>query len=123
MDKSQAIHTFWSQFGLPAYDENTVPDEAEMPYITYDVGVGSLGDFINLNGSLWYRSTSWREISQKADEIEKTVKNNGYYILDIENRGHLFITAGFPFYQRMSEPADDMVRRIYFNLNAEFLSK
>lgn len=123
MDKSQAIHTFWSQFGLPAYDENTVPDEAEMPYITYDVGVGSLGDFINLNGSLWYRSTSWREISQKADEIEKAVKENGYYILDIEDRGHLYITGGIPFYQRMSEPTDSMVRRIYFNLNAEFLSK
>lgn len=123
MDKSQAIHTFWSQFGLPAYDENTVPDEAEMPYITYDVGIGSLGDFINLNGSLWYKSTSWREISQKADEIEKAVKENGYYILDIENRGHLYITGGIPFYQRMSEPADDMTRRIYINLNVEFLSK
>lgn len=123
MDKSQAIHEFWSQFGLPAYDENTVPDEAEMPYITYDVGVGSLGDFINLNGSLWYKSTSWREISQKADEIEKAVKENGYYILDIENRGHLYITGGIPFYQRMSEPADDMIRRIYINLNVEFLSK
>lgn len=123
MDKSQAIHTFWSQFELPAYDENTVPDEAEMPYITYDVGVGSLGDFINLNGSLWYKSTSWREISQKADEIEKAVKENGYYILDIEDRGHLYITGGIPFYQRMPEPADDMIRRIYFNLNVEFLSK
>lgn len=123
MDKSQAIHTFWSQFELPAYDENTVPDDAEMPYITYDVGVGSLGDFINLNGSLWYKSTSWREISQKADEIEKAVKENGYYILDVENRGHLYITGGIPFYQRMSEPADDMIRRIYINLNVEFLSK
>ncbi len=123
MDKSQSIHEFWSQFGLIAYDENTVPDDAEMPYITYNVGVGSLGDIIFLSGSLWYSSTSWREITKKADEIEAVVKNNGYYIANIENRGHAFITAGSPFYQRMSDPADNMIRRIYFNLNAEFLSK
>lgn len=123
MDKSQAIHAFWSQFGLTAYDENTVPDDAEMPYITYDVGVGSLDDFINLNGSLWYRSTSWKEISEKAEEIETAVRGNGYYISDIKDNGHLFITAGIPLYQRMVDPADDMIRRIHFNLNAEFLSK
>lgn len=123
MDKSQSIHEFWSQFGLVAYDENTVPDDAEMPYITYNISIGSLGDIIFLSGSLWYRSTSWREITKKADDIEATIKNNGYYIADIENRGHAFITAGSPFYQRMSDPADNMIRRIYFNLNAEFLSK
>lgn len=123
MDKSQSIHEFWSQFGLTAYDENAVPDDAEMPYITYNVGIGSLGDPIFLSGSLWYRSTSWREITKKADEIEAAVKSNGYYIVDIENRGHTFITAGSPFYQRMADPADDMIRRIYINLNVEFLSK
>ena len=122
MDKYQAIHAFWSQFGLTAYDENTVPDDAVMPYITYEVSIGSLDDFINMTGSLWYRSTSWREITQKADEIERTVNERGYYISDIDNRGHLYITKGVPFYQRMSDPADDMIRRIYFNLNAEFLS-
>ena len=37
MNKEQAIHFFWSQFGLPAYDENSVPDDAQMPYITYNV--------------------------------------------------------------------------------------
>lgn len=123
MDKSQAIHEFWSQFGLTAYDENTVPDDASMPYITYEVSIGSLDDSINMGGSIWYRSTSWKEISQKADEIEKTVNRNGYYISNINNHEYLYITKGIPFYQRMSDPADDMIRRIYFNLTAEFLSK
>ena len=36
MDKQQAIHGFWSSFGITAYDENSVPDDAELPYITYN---------------------------------------------------------------------------------------
>ena len=31
MDKFQAQQSFWSSFGLTAYDENTVPDDAEYP--------------------------------------------------------------------------------------------
>ena len=42
MDKSQAVHDFWSSFGLTAYDENAVPDNAQMPYITYSVVTDSL---------------------------------------------------------------------------------
>ena len=58
MDKAQAIHDFWSRFSLPVYDENTVDDDAVMPYITYSVATGSLEDIVLLNASLWYRSTS-----------------------------------------------------------------
>jgi hypothetical protein len=34
----------------------------------------------------------------------------------------LYISKGSPFAQRMKEPSDDMVRRIYININAEFLT-
>ena len=67
MDKSQALHEFWSSFGLPAYASETVPDDATLPYITYDVSTDSLDYVINLNASLWYRSMKWEEISKKAE--------------------------------------------------------
>lgn len=44
MDRAQAIHSFWNSFGLKAYDENTVPDNAKLPYITYEVAVSSFDD-------------------------------------------------------------------------------
>lgn len=119
MDKEQAIHKFWSSFGLTAYDENTVPDNAQMPYITYGVSVGALDDTIVLSGSLWYHSTSWKEITNKSKEIARTVGETGYYIDKIEG-GYLFITRGSPFLQRMSDNND--TRRIYVVLNAEFIT-
>ena len=31
MTKSAAIYQFWSSFGLTAYEENTVPTDADFP--------------------------------------------------------------------------------------------
>jgi hypothetical protein len=45
MNKSQALQSFWESFGIPAYNEYTVPDNAEMPYITYSVIIGKLLNF------------------------------------------------------------------------------
>lgn len=119
MDKAQAIHSFWSGFGLTAYDENSVPSDAQLPYITYNVATGAIGDMVVLSGSVWYRSTSWQDISQKADEIAEAI-GYGYAIKEIDG-GYVWITKGTPFAQRMGD-TDPSIRRIYINLNAEFLT-
>ena len=41
-NKWQAIDRFWNSFGIPAYDESSVPQGATMPYITYHAEVASL---------------------------------------------------------------------------------
>lgn len=121
MNKEQAIHTFWSGFGIPAYDEQTVPDNAKMPYITYRVVTDSIGNVCNLTGSIWYRSTSWREVSDKAAEVAQAVGQYGFTKLKLDD-GYVWFTKGAPFAQRMSDPASDMIRRIYLNVQAEFLT-
>lgn len=120
MDKEQAIHEFWSSFGLDAYDENTVPDDAQMPYITYQVETGSLDDILLLSGSIWYRSYSWSEIAEKTKQIAEFIGVRGHKIFRIDD-GYLFLTKGSPFAQRMGEE-DDTIRRMYININAEFFT-
>ena len=120
MTKAQAINTFWNRFGIPAYDEQTVPPEAKMPYITYRVVTDSIGNVCNLTGSVWYRSTSWKEVSDKAAEIARYVAREGFTKLKLDN-GYVWFTKGTPFAQRMAD-TDDMVRRIYLNIQAEFLT-
>ena len=68
-DKSQAIQNFWERFSIPAYDSATVPDNEQMPYITYECKTSAFDETISMMASLWYRSSSWADISQKADEI------------------------------------------------------
>lgn len=121
MDKAQAIHQFWSGFGLPAYDENTVDEDAEFPYITYSVSTGSIGDFILLTASLWYRSTSWKDITKKAEEIEQMLTEMSPPAIKIDG-GRAYFVKGAPFSQRLAEESDDSVRRMYLQVNAEFLT-
>lgn len=124
MDKSQAIHNFWSGFGLDAHDENTVPtgeDTPVTPYITYNVITDSFDNMVYLHASLWYRSTSWAAITKKSQQISDYIGDGGVAI-KIDG-GYLWIMRGSPFAQRMSDPGDDTMRRIYMNINAEFLTE
>ena len=120
MDKSQAIQKFWEGFDLPAYDETTVPDDAPLPRITYNVKTDSLDGVVSMNASLWYRSKSWKEISQKAEEIGEYISNMMPPSIPIDN-GRVYISKGSPFAQRMTDP-DDSIRRIYLNIQVEFLT-
>ena len=119
MDKAQAIHSFWSGFGLTAYDENSVPNDAKMPYITYSVITDSLEYVALLTASLWYRNTSWEAISKKADEISEALKDGKLIKLD---KGYAYLYRGTPFAQRMGDEADNIIKRIYFNVNCEYLT-
>ena len=120
MDKSQAIHWFWSSFGLTAYDENAVPDDATYPYLTYSVQTDSIDNIVALDGSLWYRSTSWEDISKKADSISYALRHGK--LIGLESGGYLYLYRGSPFAQRMGDEADSLIKRIYFNVNCEFLT-
>lgn len=123
MDKEQALHKFWSSFGLTAYDENTVPDNALTTnggkYLTYNVATASLGEPTPLYANLWYKSSSWAEITVKANKISKAIGRGGA-IVSFDG-GKIWICRGTPFSQRMPDD-DDTIRRIYINVMAEYLS-
>ena len=119
MNKSQAIYKFWNSFDIPAYDENTVPDTAKMPYITFSTATDNIDHPISLTASIWQESTSWQYVEDKAEEIAKFIGYGGY-VIKLDN-GYLYITRGTPFAQRVSDPVET-TRRIYINLMAEFLT-
>lgn len=120
MDKAQALYNFWSGFGLPAYDETIVPDGAPLPRITYETSIDSFGAEVALTASLWYYSTSWAEITQKALEISKAIGMGGK-ILKTEN-GALWLKRATPFAQRFAD-SNDSIRRIVLNVSAEFFEE
>lgn len=120
MTKLQALHSFWSSFGLKAYDETSVPDNATMPYITYEVSSDDFGSELAQTGSIWYRSTSWTDITNKEAEIAEAITRGGKLIT--YDGGAFWIKKGTPWAQRMSDPNDDAVRRMLLNVTIEFLN-
>ena len=119
MDNAQAIHSFWSSFGLTAYDENTVPDNADLPRITYSVSQAYFDEPVMISASIWYRSTSWSQITATADQIGQRIGYGGK-VLKTDD-GYIWLKRGVPFAQRMADE-DDSIRRIYLNIEAEYFT-
>ena len=70
---AKALYTFWGSFGIPAYIEDNVPDDAVMPYLTYRLIEPVWQSFASTYVRLWYRDTSYTNISRKIDEIKNTI--------------------------------------------------
>lgn len=120
MTKTEALHSFFAQFSLPAYEENAVPDKTAYPYITYYVATDSFGGEIALTASLWYRSTSWLAANEKAEEMSRIIGAGG--IMEACDGGAIWIKRGEPFAQNMGDQNDDMIRRKIINLSVEYLT-
>lgn len=120
MTKAAAIYQFWSSVGLTAYEENTVPTDAAFPYITYQLVTGSFDLEIPLTASIWYRSESWTDINAKTEEISQKISRGGKIIPC--DGGAIWLKRGQPFAQNMRDESDDLIKRKYLNITAEFMT-
>ena len=120
MTKAAAIYKFWNSFGLTAYEENAVPDDATFPYITYQLVTDSFDREIQFTASLWYRSESWAVINAKTEEISQRISRGGK-IISCDD-GAIWLKRGQPFAQNMRDESDDLIKRKYLNITAEFIT-
>ena len=120
MTKAAAIYQFWNSFGLTAYEENTVSDDAKFPYITYQLVTDSFDREVPVTASLWYRSESWTAINAKTDEISQKISRGGKIIPC--DGGAIWLKRGQPFAQNMGDESDNLIKRKYLNITAEFMT-
>ena len=120
MTKAAAIYQFWSSFGLTAYEENTVPTDAAFPYITYQLVTDGFDREVLVTASLWYRSESWTAINAKTEEISQKISRGGKIISC--DGGAIWLKRGQPFAQNMGDENDDLIKRKYLNITAEFIT-
>ena len=120
MTKAAAIYQFWNSFGLTAYEENTVPTDAAFPYITYQLVTDSFDREVAATASLGYRSVSWTAINAKTEEISQKIGRGGKIISC--DGGAIWLKRGQPFAQNMGDESDDLIKRKYLNITAEFMT-
>lgn len=128
MDKGQAIHQFWSSFGLAAIDENSAYDSRvmeKMPdknrYITYEVAESNFLGQQMLTGNLWFRETSWEAAEKKAQAIAAFIGYGGITIPIEGGYLRIMLPVNSTIIRRM--PAeDDSWRRILITIAVDFLT-
>lgn len=118
----QTQNIFWNTFGIPAYDDQTASVSISYPHLTYESFDGVMDQQASLSINLWYRSSSWEEIKQKADEIKRALASGE--LLKYED-GYLWLKMpdSAIFSQPLDSGSDDsMVKRILITVEAESLS-
>lgn len=132
MNKQQAYKAFWSEFGVLAFEENSVPTQdvleslaktLNLPsdrYIAYQVLTDDLDHPVFPTASIYHRSTSWETLDTLSNLISARIKSMNTIKLD---NGRMFITKGTPFSQHQEESGDSNIRRIILNLGIEFFTE
>lgn len=106
-----ALNSFFSGFGLQAYAEDTVPENARLPYITYSVNVPEWDQKASNYARVWDRTKSNAGIIAKADQITAAI---GEYKKIPFTGGYLVIWPETPLTQVV---VDGDVRYAYINLS------
>lgn len=120
MTKDVALQKFFEGFGLSAFPSSSVPDDVIFPWLTYDPVFSEWGESVSITVNLWYRTESERIPNEKAAEISKIIGEGGKTISCDE--GIIWIKRGSPFVQSLRDETDDMIKRRYIQLIAEFLT-
>lgn len=120
MTVGTALFTFYNGFLPRAYPNTAVPDDAILPYITYEVKESFFDDGeVNSTVELWYHSESEAIPNSKAAEIARAIGTGGV-ILPVDG-GSIWLKRGTPWMIAPVDQADNLIKRRQLNVTMEFL--
>lgn len=120
MTADKALNQFFNSFGVPAFPETAVPDEQEMPYITYPFAFSRFDDLpVNLTVYLWYKTESEATPTAKGMEIINTIGRGGCTV-EVDG-GYIWLTTGSPALRAVPDE-DNSIKRRALNISAEYFT-
>lgn len=118
MTADKALHQFFNSFGIPAFPETAVPDDQEMPYITYPFAMSLFDDGpVLMTVYLWYKTASEAIPTAKGMEIIQAIGRGGCTV-NIDG-GYIWLMVGSPAMRTVPDEENTIKRRA-INITAEF---
>ena len=116
----EALYAFFSQFSLPVYPEDSVPDrDAEgkriaPPYITVQLVFPDWRGSTPFYARVWYRSDNYDAIARKVDEIAAAIGEGACVPTE---HGAVYISKGERFAQIQPLAGDITLKCAYLSMN------
>lgn len=110
----EALHDFFNGFGIVGYPVGGVPDEVNLPYLTYE---RRFGKKVNIVVHLYYYTRSESIPNEKAEEICESCRHGGKQV-PYEN-GTIWINTGDPEWFA-AESENNTVKHRIINLTLDF---
>ncbi len=121
MTKGQALHAFFSGFGMSAYAASAVPDDVVLPYLTYELVTSAWeGGEVAIAVNLWFHTESEAKPNAKVNEISEAIGLGGVQIRC--DGGAIWLKRGSPWCQSLGDAASKDIKRRYLNITAEYLT-
>lgn len=122
MTKEAALHAFFNSFGIAGYPFTAVPNDVELPYLTYEAKTDNInGGDINITVNLWYYGTNEAPINAKARELSQEIGLGG--TVRACDGGYLWFKRGTPWCQTVRDETDNNIKRRYINVDVEYLTE
>lgn len=122
MTKSEAVQAFLERCGSPVYAAASVPDHAEFPYTTYEMQTAAFGDGeVPITVNAWFYTASEDIADAYCEQLSRLIGRGGV-MLPCDD-GAVWIKRGSPFAQRIKNTGEDMIKRRYINVSAEFFTE
>lgn len=119
MNKYETLCKFYNSFGIPAFEEFSVPEKAEMPYIKYDVVTSSVdSESTALSLQIYYKSNNLIKIDDMTEKLSKALRSGVTLPCD---EGYIVLYRGEPFSQNV-DSGDKTVKCKYINITANFIT-
>ena len=113
-ETAKGLYQFWTGFGIPAYPENAVPDDAALPYITYELIEPNWRDSSPYYARIWYRDPSYVGITTKCDEVADAIGEGKRLVIE-DGYVYLFKDQTFIQFQPV-EATDELVKVAYLQM-------
>ena len=119
-NKYQALYEFYNTFGIPAYEENSVPEDAELPYITYEIMTADLDmENIAMSCQIYFKSNSLMKVNAITEKLYNALSGGLKLKCDT---GYIVLYRGRPFAQNRPS-GDKTVKAKYINISADYITR
>lgn len=113
LTKIEAIYQFFAGFGVPAFEQNSVPDGKDRPaypYITYELRPDRFGDYdTSVMFSVWDDNNSIERVVSISDSIARSLGRIGK-VLKCDG-GYVLMIADTPFCDIRAEESARTIKR------------
>lgn len=122
-DVMDALYEFWSQFGVPAYAEDQVPDDAALPYIRYSVAKSPAMETTILTAFNYHEKRLLGNVErvEMAGKIADAIPEKGVKI-QMDGGGFLTLFRNVDFQTLYQDPEDFNVIGVRTSVEVHFYS-
>ena len=112
-ETAKTLKQFFGGFGIPAYAEDSVPDDVDIPYLTYPLVEPEWQKQASFYVQGWYKATGYAEMIEKCDQITREI---GDGIIVSTDKGYIVLRPETPKVQFRTDQNKD-VKVFYINLS------